>query len=102
MGVNSERKEFAPFGANSFHYELTLLFEKSTVHKGELEVTKHKSYLLCKNGGKMYTCTCTHTAEVIKVWVKNTLMCLSNGTPITICLPFFPNGKLMPFRCPNI
>ena len=33
---------------------------------------------------------------------KNTLKCLSIGTPKTINFPFVSNGKLMAFRCPNI
>ena len=31
-----------------------------------------------------------------------TLKCLSIGTPKIINFPFFSNGKLMVFRCPNI
>ena len=40
--------------------------------------------------------------NMVKFWVKITLLCSSNGTPIIICFPFFPNRKLMLFRCPNI
>ena len=33
---------------------------------------------------------------------KNTLKCLSIGTPNIINFPFVSNGKLMIFSCPNI
>ena len=33
---------------------------------------------------------------------RNTLKCLSIGTPTTINFPFVSNGKLMVFRCPKI
>ena len=37
-----------------------------------------------------------------KVTLKNTLKCLSIGTPKIINFPFASNGKFMIFRCPNI
>ena len=33
---------------------------------------------------------------------KNTLMCLSIGTPKNYEFPFVPNGKFIIFRCPKI
>ena len=37
-----------------------------------------------------------------RIWVMNTLKCLSIGTPNLINFPFVSNGKLMVFRYPNI
>ena len=46
---------------------------------------------------------CTILARLIKRSIaRNTLKCLSIGTPKTINFPFVSNGKLMLFRCPNI
>ena len=34
--------------------------------------------------------------------LRNTLKCLSIGTPKTINFPFVSNGKIMGFKSPNI
>ena len=43
----------------------------------------------------LFVCLCFAEARL-------TLKCLSIGTPNTTTFPFFPNGKVVVIKCPNI
>ena len=45
--------------------------------------------------------SCMQTC-LVPIFMKDTVMCLSIGTPKIINFPFVPNGKLIIFRYPKI